>query len=458
VATRNETRAICPEPARNIPAFQEIPIMNVAILFALILLNGAFAMSEMAVVAARKARLKALAEEGDSGAAAALRLHEEPTHFLSTIQIGITSISILNGIVGEAALAPVLVEWLRARGLEGAFVSFASTALVVMLITYFSIVLGELVPKRLAQVDPEAVARRIGRPMEHLATVARPFVKLLAGSTQLVLRALGVKDARARPVTEEEIHALLVEGSDAGVIEEEEHDMVRNVFRLDDRQIGSLMVPRRDVVSLDVNLPWEENVKRIEETGHTRYPVVRSGLREVVGVITARGLLKRALRGQPPDWKTDLQPPAFVPESLTGMELLQNFRASGTQLAFVVDEYGEVLGIVTLRDVLEAITGEFPSGRAEDQWAVRRDDGSWLLDGLIPTPELKDRLELKLLPEEERYHTLSGLLMMLLGRLPQTGDRAEWGGWRFEIVDLDGKRIDKVLATKGDMPREAAEN
>ena len=423
--------------------------MDLAILFALIVLNGVFAMSEIALVAARKTRLQPLAEEGDPGAVAALRLHQEPTDFLSTVQIGITSISILNGIVGEAALAPILVDWLRERGVEGRAVGYASTALVVVLITYFSIVLGELVPKRLGQLDPEAVARRVARPMEWLARIGRPFVKLLAGSTRIVLRALGVGEAQARPVTEEEINALLAEGSHAGVIEEEEHDMVRNVFRLDDRQIGSLMVPRRDVVSLDMNLPWEENVKRIEESGHTRYPVVRAGLRDIVGVISARGLLKRALRGQAPDWKSDLQPPVYVPESLTGMELLQNFRASGVQLAFVVDEYGEVLGIVTLRDVLEAITGEFriPGGEA-DQWALRRDDGSWLLDGLIPIPELKDRLELKELPEEERYHTLSGLLMMLLGRLPQTGDKAEWQRWRFEIVDMDGKRIDKVLATQ----------
>jgi putative hemolysin len=323
-----------------------------------------------------------------------------------------------------------------------------STGLVVVLITYFSIVLGELVPKRLAQLDPEAVARRVARPMQWVAIIAKPFVKLLAASTHLVLRLLGVKDDQARAVTQEEIHALLVEGSDAGVIEEDEHDMVRNVFRLDDRQIGSLMVPRRDVVYLDVNLPWEENAKRIEASGHTRYPVVRGGLRDIVGVISARRLLKRALHGEAPDWKTDVQPPVFVPESLTAMELLQSFRSSGVQLAFVIDEYGEVLGIVTLRDVLEAITGQFASVRTEDQWAVQRADGSWLLDGLIPIPELKDRLELKAVPEEERYHTLSGLLMMLLGRLPQTGDKLEWDGWRFEIVDMDGKRIDKVLATR----------
>src|SRR5512145_1743396 len=266
--------------------------MDIAILFALILLNGAFAMSEIALVAVRKARLQPLAEGGDAAAQAALRLHEQPTQFLSTVQIGITSIGILNGIVGEAALAPVLAEWLHARGLEGRFVDYASTAAVVVLITYFTIVLGELVPKRLGQLDPETVARHVARPMELLARIARPFVKLLAGSTRLVLRALGLKDAHARPVTEEEIHALLTEGSHAGVIEEEEHDMVRNVFRLDDRQIGSLMVPRRDVVSLDLSLPWEDNAKRIEATGHTRYPVVRGGLLDIVGVISARNILR----------------------------------------------------------------------------------------------------------------------------------------------------------------------
>jgi putative hemolysin len=436
--------------------------MDVAILFALILLNGAFAMSEIALVTARRARLQPLADQGDPGAVAALRLHEQPTQLLSTLQIGITSISILNGIVGEAALAPMLAEWLRGHGFQGRFVDYVSTGLVVVVITYFSIVLGELVPKRLGQLDPEAVARRVARPMEWLATAAKPFVKLLTASTHLVLRGIGVKSDQARPVTEEEIHAMLVEGSDAGVIEEHEHDMVRNVFRLDDRQIGSLMVPRRDVVYLDANRPWEENRKRIEEHDHTRYPVVRGGFREILGVISARQILRATLRGQVPDLTKDLQPPVFVPESLTGMELLQNMRASGVQIAFVVDEYGEVLGMVTLRDVLEAITGEFRSGRAEDQWAVQRPDGSWLLDGLIPIPELKDRLELRELPEEERYNTLSGMLMMLLGRLPQTADAVEWEGWRFEVVDMDGKRIDKVLATRltdrSDTEAEAAGN
>ena len=420
--------------------------MDAALLAALIVLNGVFAMSEIALVSARSALLRAQGD--DPGTATALRLKQDPTAFLSTVQIGITCIGILNGIVGAAAFAPPLTDWLVGLGLEPEPAHRWSTALVVLLITYVSIVFGELVPKRLGQIRPEAVARRMARPMQWLATLVRPFVRLLTLSTRLVLGVLGVKDERMRAVTEEEIHALLAEGSEAGVIEEHERDMVRNVFRLDDRKIGSLMVPRRDVVYLDANLPWEENARRIESAEHTRYPVVRGGMREIVGVISARQILTKALHRAAPDLARDLQQPVYVPESLTGMELLQSFRSSNVQLAFVVDEYGEVLGIVTLRDLLEAITGEFTPQRPEDRWAVAREDGSWLLDGLVPIQELKDLLELAALPEEQRYHTLSGLLMVLLGRLPQTADRAECAGWRFEVVDMDGKRIDKVLATR----------
>ena len=420
--------------------------MEAAILLALVLLNGAFAMSEIALVTTRKATLRRRAEQGDRGAAAAVRLGEHPTRFLSTVQVGITLIGVLNGVLGESTLAPPFAAWLREQGLGEQAADYLATGTVVALITYFTIVLGELVPKRLGQLHPDSVARFVAQPMEWLALVSKPVVRLLSGSTTLVLRLLGARDVPARPVTEEEIRALLAEGSHAGVIEMEEHEMVRNVFRLDDRQIGSLMVPRREVICLDVDLPWEENRDRIVRSGHSRYPVVRKGLANILGVISARRMLSKALRGEVPELSVDLQPPVFVPENLTGLELLQNFRSSGVQLMFVVDEYGDVLGIVTLRDLLEAITGEMHARDAEDQWAVLREDGSWLIDGLIPVPELKDRLGLEALPEEERYHTLSGMLMLLLGRLPQTADRVEHAGWRFEVVDMDGKRVDKVLA------------
>ncbi|KDP88563.1 hemolysin family protein [Cupriavidus basilensis] len=424
--------------------------MEIAILLALILINGLFAMSEIALMTARKARLQRRIEEGDRGAIEAIKLGEDPTRFLSTVQIGITSIGVLNGVVGESTLAQPLGVWLQGLGLQESTAGYVATIIVVAGLTYFSIVLGELVPKRLGQMAPETIARLVSRPISFLALASTPFVKLLSSSTRLVLRMLGVKSGRGPAVTEEEIHALLVEGSEAGVIEQHEHTMVRNVFRLDDRQLTSLMVPRGDVVCLDVEVPLEENLRRIEESDHSRFPVVRGGMHDMLGVVSARQLLARRLRGEPTDLAAVVQPPVFVPESVTGMELLENFRISGGQIAFVIDEYGEVLGLVTLQDLIEAITGEFKQDGVGEEWAVQREDGSWLLDGLIPIPELKDRIGLRHVPEEdkERYHTLSGMLLLLLGRLPQTGDTVRWADWKFEIVDMDGKRIDKVLASR----------
>lgn len=424
--------------------------MEIAIILALILLNGLFAMSEIALVTARKARLQRHIDEGDRGAMAAVKLGEDPTRFLSTVQIGITSIGVLNGVVGESTLAAPLGAWLQGFGVSATTAGYVATAIVVAGLTYFSIVLGELVPKRLGQLAPEAIARMAARPISFLAVASPPFVKLLSSSTRLVLRLLGVKTNRGPAVTEEEIHALLVEGSEAGIIEQQEHTMVRNVFRLDDRQLASLMVPRGDVVYLDVEESEDENLRRIEESDHARFPVVRGGMHDILGVVSARQMLAKRLRGEKAELTAVLQPAVFVPESVTGMELLENFRSSGGQVAFVIDEYGEVLGLVTLQDLVEAITGEFKPDAAGDEWAVQRDDGSWLLDGLIPIPELKDRIGLRAVPEEakERYHTLSGMLLLLLGRLPQTTDAVQWEDWKFEIVDMDGKRIDKVLASR----------
>ena len=424
--------------------------MEIAILLALILLNGLFAMSEIALVTARKARLQRQIDDGDRGAIEAVKLGEDPTRFLSTVQIGITSIGVLNGVVGESTLASPLGVWLQGFGLATTTAGYVATAIVVAGLTYFSIVLGELVPKRLGQMAPESIARLVARPISFLAVASTPFVKLLSSSTRLVLRMLGVKSGRGPAVTEEEIHALLVEGSEAGVIEHHEHTMVRNVFRLDDRQLASLMVPRGDVVYLDVELSEDENVRRIEESDHSRFPVVRGGMHDILGVVSARQMLARRLRGEKADLTAVLQAAVFVPESVTGMELLENFRSSGGQIAFVIDEYGEVLGLVTLQDLIEAITGEFKTDTAGEEWAVQREDGSWLLDGMIPIPELKDRIGLRAVPEEdkERYHTLSGMLLLLLGRLPQTADTVQWGDWKFEIIDMDGKRIDKVLASR----------
>ena len=425
--------------------------MDVALLVCLILLNALFAMSEMALTASRKARLAVMVEAGDPGAPAAQELHEDPTKFLSTVQIGITSIGVLNGIVGEAAFSKPLATWLSGvfPMLSPGAADITGTALVVLIITFLTIIFGELVPKRLGQMYPERVAVLVARPMNWLSTAARPFVWLLTVATEATLKLLGIRHAPSRSVTEEEIAASLEEGLDAGVIEAQEHQMVRNVFRLDDRQIGSMMIPRAEITWLDQHAPLPELLSQMTENGHSRYPVCRNGLDDVVGVIQAQDLLVPLSRGEMPDLGALMQAPVFVPETLSGMELLDHFRATSAELVFVVDEYGAVQGVITVRDVLEAITGEFSTPSADDAWAVRRADGSWLMDGLIPVPEMKDRLVIRDLPEEDRgrYNTLAGMIMLLLGRLPRTTDVVEWDGWRFEVVDLDGKRVDKVLVS-----------
>jgi len=440
--------------------------MEILLLAALIVLNGVFAMSEIALVMARRARLSNLAEQGDASAALAMKLHDNPTRFLSTVQVGITSIAILSGIIGEAALAGplalwlqaygmeteasrILALWLQAYGMETEASRIASTALVVVIITYVTIVVGELVPKRIGQLDPERIACRMARPMSLLALLARPFVRLLSLSTDALLRLLHTRKADQQDIIEEEIHALLQEGSDSGVIEAQEREMVRNVFRLDDRPVESLMTPRADIVYLDTALPLEENLRRVAESEHARFPVCLHGLDEVLGILDTKQLLNTMLAGAPPSLTDSLQKAVFMPERLSGLDLLEQFRASDAHLVLVIDEYGEINGLATLQDVLEVVTGEFWPRRQEEAWAVQREDGSWLLDGLIPIPELKDRLGLKSLPGEgrRRYHTLSGLVMWLSGKLPQTGDVLAWENWRFEVVDLDGRRIDKILAT-----------
>lgn len=424
--------------------------MELFLLFFLILLNGVFAMSEIALVTAKRSRLTKLADSGDKSAASAMKLGEDSTSFLSTIQVGITSIGILNGIVGEGALAAPFSLYITAlTGLDNETAHLIATIVVVLGITYVSIVVGELVPKRIGQLNPEQIACLVARPMQILAATTRPFGRLLSFSTNTMLRLMGVKPQVVPTVTEEEIHAMLEEGSEAGVIEQQERDMVRNVFRLDDRQLGSLMVPRADIVFLDVSQPLEENIRRVTESEHSRFPVCNGNLQSLLGVVNAKQLLLKTLRGGLTEFATLLQPCVYVPETLTGMELLDHFRTSGTQMVFVVDEYGEIQGLVTLQDLLEAVTGEFVPRNLEDSWAVQRADGSWLLDGLIPVPELKDTLKLKMVPDEDKglYHTLSGMVMWLLGRMPNTSDVLFWEDWKLEIVDLDGQRIDKVLAT-----------
>ena len=425
--------------------------MDFLLIAFLTLLNGVFAMSELALAASRKVRLNAMADAGDKGAQAALTLLDNPTQFLSSVQVGITSIGMLNGIIGEAAFSDNLSAWIQAFGASPRAADISATALVVTIITFITIVFGELVPKRIGQLYPETVSRWLSRPMMWVATGAKPFVWLLSFSTHAVLKLLRIDTTATRAVTEEEITASLVDGVDAGLIEQHEHQMVQNVFQLDDRPLTSLMVPRTDVEWLDAASTVAQSLTMAGTGGrkgaHSWYPVCRGSLDDVMGKISIARLLELGA-DTPGTIEAYVTPATFVPETLSGMELLEQFRAKAGRFVLVVDEYGVVQGLLTPRDLLEAITGELQPGAQTDAWATQRDDGSWLLDGLMPVSELKVRLELDDLPEEDRgrYNTVAGLLMSVSGHLPAVGERIECAGWRFEVIDLDGKRIDKVLA------------
>jgi putative hemolysin len=422
--------------------------MEILILVGLILLNGVFAMSEIAIVTAKKSRLSASAERGSKAAASALQLAEDPTQFLSTVQIGITSIGIMNGIFGESILAEPFSIWLQTLGLSAQVSNPAATGLVVVVVTYVTIVVGELVPKRLGQVSAEKIACIIAPPMMWLARIARPFVILLSGSTHWLMKLLRFKNVTDHSVTEEDIQAILLEGSTAGVIEHQEHRMVRNVLLLDDRKILSLMVPRSDIVYLDLTQSLEYNYQRVMQSPHSRFPICERQIDNIIGVVSAKELLAQAITGDLVDLASLAKPANFVPPSLSGMELLDFFRTSDVSQVFVVDEYGGVKGMVTLHDLLEALTGEFHSLDETESFVVTRDDGSLLLDGLFPSIELKELLGLRQLPDEGNYQTLNGLILQVMGSVPATGDKIYLEDWELEIVDMDGRRVDKVLVSR----------
>ena len=401
--------------------------MDFLLIALLTLLNGVFAMSELALATSRKARLIAMAEDGDGGATTALRLLEHPTRFLSTVQVGITSISVLTGIVGEAAFSARLSAVLQGWGVSAGAAGIAATAIVVASVTFVNIIFGELVPKRIGQLYPETVATWVSRPMAWLARIAGPFVKLLSATTTAVLKLLPIDTSRTRGMTHEEISHSLEEGVDAGIIEEQEHQMVQNVFLLDDRPLTSMMVPRSDVEWLDASFTVRQCLERAGRgSAHSWYPVCRGSLDDVVGLVSVAQLLAAGLDDDGPV-VAHVVPAAFVPETLSGMELLEQFRRQARRAVFVVDEYGIVQGLITPRDVLEAITGELWPDAQAHAWATRRDDGSWLLDGLMPAAELKARLAIEVLPDEDRglYNTVAGLLLAVTGHLPKVGERIE---------------------------------
>ena len=425
-------------------------VAELLIVFALILLNGFFAMSEMSVMTSRKSRLKQLAQ-ASKRAARALALSEKPENFLSTVQIGITLIGILTGLFGGEAIGLAIGDWLDdVFPALGQYAAGIGKLLAVALITYFTLIFGELVPKRLAITAPEKISGFVALPMGLLARAAFPFVWLLSQSTRLVLRMLGLGKDQVSTVSEEEIRMLVAEGHEQGVIDAHERDMVNRVIRLGDRTADSMMTPRNRIAWLDVNAPLEENLETMREHQYSRYPVYRGGDQDVVGILEIKSLLRDP--GRPLTEQSLLEhvrPPLFVSDSTHATKLLEIFREEQQSMALVVDEYGDIQGLVTVSDLMGAIVGRLQAVENNDGDAlvVARDDGSLLVDGALPTDDLRELMEGAPLPDmgDADYHTLAGLCIAHFGRIPLVGEYFDWAGWRIEVVDLDGARIDKLL-------------
>ncbi len=423
-------------------------LVEIAIILLLILLNGVFAMSEIAVVSARPIRLRQLAQRGNRGAAAALELAGSPNRFLSTVQVGITLVGIFAGAVGGASIAGQLAALLSGLPWIGRYAGAVSLALVVGSITFLTVVIGELVPKRIALSHAERIAAGVARPMRLLSGVAGPIVRLLSVATDATLRLLGVEAAIEEKVSEEEIRVLVQQSARAGVIEEAERDMVENVFRLGDRPLQTLMTPRPEIAWLDINATDEEWRAVVRDTRHTRFPVCDGDLDHVLGVVLARDLLVDCLDDRAFALRGAMLEPFFAPEKVPVLKALEGFKQSGRQMVLLIDEYGGVEGLVTLIDILEAIVGDIPTlEEIEEPPIVQREKGSWLVDGLIGIDDFKDSFNIRALPGEGRYQSLGGFVIFMLGRVPSTGSHFGWGGYRFEVADMDRNRVDRVLIT-----------
>ncbi len=429
-------------------------VIEIFIILALILANGVFAMSEIALLSSRKVRLAQRAEDGEQSAKTALNLVESPNRFLSTIQVGITLIGILAGALGGATLAEPMAKWIAQAPYLAASSRELSVALVVILITYFSLVIGELVPKRLALSNPEGIAMSLAGLMSFISKLAYPVVQLLSLSTEGVLRLIRVKAPDEPPVTPEEIRVLMEQGTEVGVFEQAETNMVEEIFRLGDRLVGALLTPRTEIEWLDVDDSLDVNIRKVIASEHEYIPVAQSNLDNVLGILRAKDFLAE-LRGGDADLLALCRPALFIPESISALRLLDQLRTASGHLALVLDEFGGLLGMVTLYDVMEAIVGEFTSKDDQNQFmATRRDDGSWLIDGLMPIDRFKDLIDMDELPEEDRvgYQTVAGFLLSEIGAIPRVGDKFVYQNWEFEVVDMDGFRVDKVLATKDAPP------
>ncbi|MCC6176248.1 MAG: HlyC/CorC family transporter [Chloroflexi bacterium] len=417
----------------------------------LILLNGLFSMSEMAIVSARRARLEHLASTGNSRARTALELSNQPNQLLSTVQVGITLVGILTGAFGSSTPAAALAQRLREVPLLAPYADPLALGLVVLGITYLTLIVGELVPKRLALNNPEGIAVSIAVPMRTLSKVVAPFVLLLGASTDFVLRLLGVQPNQEAPVTEEEVRVLVAQGTRAGVFEAAEQDLVDSVFRLGDLTAGELMQPRPDVTWLDLNDPPEAIREEVLASHHSRFPVCDGDFDRVLGIVTAKDILAHGLLHLPTGLGSLVREATFIPETLPVFRAIEQLRTAKAALGIVVDEFGSSVGIISVMDILESLVGDLPTpGQEEEPLVFQRDDGSWLLDGRLPVSELKTLLGIRELPDEDEgeYRTLGGLVMRQLGRIPSTGDRFDLDDLCLEVMDMDGRRVDKVLATR----------
>jgi putative hemolysin len=422
--------------------------LEVIIILILIVLNGVFAMSELALVSARRARLLVLERKGVAGAALASALADDPQRFLPTVQVGITLVGILAGVFGGARIGSHLADWLKRFPLLQPFAESLSLAIVVVMITYLTMVIGELVPKQLALRRPEMIAVRVARPLAALARVTGPVVWLLGQSSGLIMRVFGLHQSGKTTVTEEELRALVAEGAQAGVFETEERDMIERVLRLADKPVRAIMTPRTDLAWIDRTDPPKEIVATLKSAPHSRFIVCDGAVDNVVGVVQAKDILDRILSGGELSVAAALRQPLVMPDTVTALDALERLKADPLGLALVMDEYGSFEGVVTAADVLEAIVGDPADTVPPEGAGGESNDGVLVMDGMIPADELKIRLGLPDLPAEGSYHTLGGLLLALLRRVPRVGDRIVFAGWRFEVVGMDGRRVEKVRATK----------
>jgi putative hemolysin len=425
--------------------------VEIAIILLLVLLNGAFAMSELAIVSARRGRLLAMQRQGVAGATAAIALAEDPQRFLPTVQVGITLVGILAGVFGGARLAGPVAEVLANLPGLALVASEVAFTLVVIMITYANLIIGELVPKQLALRDPERIAVLVARPLAWLARITSPVIWVMSQSSSLVLRLFGAGRPSEQGVTEEEVKAVVAESVETGALETEERHMIERVLRLADKPVRALMTPRNDVAWIERGASQEQIAAALKEHSVTRFVVAERRIDNVVGVVAAKELLDQALEGGPLSLARALRQPLVLPDNLPALDALERMRQDPLGIALVLDEYGSFEGVVTASDLLEAIIGEIGPPEQEPERpgkAVERADGSLLLDGMMPSDELRAQLDLPALPYQGTYHTVAGLMLALLQRVPREGDRIVWAGWRFEIVDMDGRRVDKVLATR----------